>query len=97
MRTDLPHSFGVHWTIGRKPWLNRRNPGRTASQALWSMAWETLRLHQPETCGGARASRARKGQARIDRDAQAGDLLTVESEGVASRRGCLGRCRRPDP
>lgn len=51
MRTDLPHSFGVHWTIGRKPWLNRRNPGRTASQALWSMAWETLRLHQPETCG----------------------------------------------
>ena len=50
MRTDLPHSFGVHWTIGRKPWQNRRNPGHTVSQALWSMAWETLRLHQPKTC-----------------------------------------------
>jgi alpha-N-acetylglucosamine transferase len=50
MRTDLPHSFGVHWTIGRKPWENRGNPGRTVSQALWSMTWETLRLHQPETC-----------------------------------------------
>lgn len=51
MRTDLPHSFGVHWMIGRKPWLNRGNPGRTVSQALWSMAWETLRLHQPDICG----------------------------------------------
>ena len=50
MRTDLPHSFGVHWTIGRKPWQNQRNPGRTLSQGLWSMAWETLRLHEPEIC-----------------------------------------------
>lgn len=48
MRTDLPHSFGVHWTIGRKPWKNRRNPAHSVSQTLWSMAWETLRLHQPE-------------------------------------------------
>ena len=50
MRTDVPHSFGVHWTIGRKPWLNQGNPGHTVSQALWSMAWETLRLHHPEIC-----------------------------------------------
>jgi hypothetical protein len=50
MRTDLPHSFGVHWTVGRKPWQNRRNPARTVSQALWSMTWGTLRLYQPETC-----------------------------------------------
>ena len=50
MRTDVPHSFGVHWTIGRKPWENRSNPGRTVSQALWSMTWETLRLHQPQDC-----------------------------------------------
>lgn len=50
MRTDLPHSFGVHWIIGRKPWLNLSNPGRSVSQALWSMAWETLRLHEPEMC-----------------------------------------------
>lgn len=50
MRTDLPHSFGVHWTIGRKPWQNLRNPGRTMSQGLWSMAWETLRLHEPQIC-----------------------------------------------
>ena len=44
MRTDLPHSFGVHWTIGRKPWQNLGSPARTVGQALWSMAWETLRL-----------------------------------------------------
>ncbi|HTY16628.1 MAG TPA: glycosyltransferase [Myxococcota bacterium] len=50
MRTDVPHSFGVHWMIGRKPWLNRANPGRTASQALWLMAWETLRLQHPDIC-----------------------------------------------
>ncbi|HXJ37393.1 MAG TPA: hypothetical protein VMS22_25475 [Candidatus Eisenbacteria bacterium] len=50
MRMDLPHSFGVHWMIGRKPWLNLGNPGRTVSEALWSMAWETLRLHHPEIC-----------------------------------------------
>jgi Glycosyl transferase family 8 len=50
MRVDVPHSFGVHWMIGRKPWLNLGNPGRTASQTLWSMAWETLRLHHPEIC-----------------------------------------------
>lgn len=50
MRTDLPHSFGVHWTIGRKPWENLRNPGRTTSQGLWSLAWETLRLHEPDIC-----------------------------------------------
>ena len=50
MRTDVPHSFGVHWMIGRKPWLNRGNPGRTVSQALWSMAWETLRLQHPDIC-----------------------------------------------
>jgi alpha-N-acetylglucosamine transferase len=50
MRTDLPHSFGVHWTIGRKPWQNLRNPGRTMSQGLWSMTWETLRLHEPAMC-----------------------------------------------
>ena len=50
MRTDVPHSFGVHWTIGRKPWRNLANPGRSVSQALWSMAWETLRLHLPDVC-----------------------------------------------
>ena len=50
MRTDLPHSFGVHWTIGRKPWHNLGNPARSVSLALWSMAWETLRLHHPEIC-----------------------------------------------
>lgn len=50
MRTDVPHSFGIHWTIGRKPWHNHANPGRTVSQGLWVMAWETLRLHHPETC-----------------------------------------------
>lgn len=50
MRTDLPHSFGVHWTIGRKPWRNLANRGRSISQALWSMAWETLRLHVPDVC-----------------------------------------------
>ncbi|HVN40140.1 MAG TPA: glycosyltransferase [Myxococcota bacterium] len=50
MRTDVPHSFGVHWTIGRKPWENLGNPGRTVSEALWSMTWETLRLHYPEIC-----------------------------------------------
>ena len=50
MRTDVPHSFGVHWTIGRKPWQNLANPARSVSQALWSMAWETLRLHHPDTC-----------------------------------------------
>jgi alpha-N-acetylglucosamine transferase len=50
MRTNLPHSFGVHWTIGRKPWQNQGNPGHSTSQALWSFAWETLRLHEPEIC-----------------------------------------------
>jgi alpha-N-acetylglucosamine transferase len=50
MRTDIPHSFGVHWTIGRKPWLNLRNPARSVSLALWAMAWETLRLHHPDVC-----------------------------------------------
>ena len=50
MRTDLPHSFGVHWTIGRKPWQNLGNPARSVSLALWSMAWETLRLHHPDIC-----------------------------------------------
>ncbi len=50
MRTDLPHSFGVHWTIGRKPWQNLGNPARSVSLALWSMAWETLRLHEPDIC-----------------------------------------------
>ena len=50
MRTDLPHSFGVHWTIGRKPWQNLGNPARSVSLTLWSMAWETLRLHHPEIC-----------------------------------------------
>ena len=50
MRTDLPHSFGVHWTIGRKPWHNLRNRARSASLVLWAMAWETLRLHHPEIC-----------------------------------------------
>ncbi len=50
MRMDVPHSFGVHWIIGRKPWCNMANPGRTVSQALWAMAWETLRLHEPEAC-----------------------------------------------
>ncbi len=50
MRTDVPHSFGVHWTIGRKPWQNLGNPARSVSLTLWSMAWETLRLHHPEMC-----------------------------------------------
>jgi lipopolysaccharide biosynthesis glycosyltransferase len=50
MRTDLVHSFGVHWTIGRKPWENRSNPGRTVSEALWLMVWETLRMHEPDVC-----------------------------------------------
>ena len=50
MRTDLPHSFGVHWTVGRKPWENLGNPGNTMSQGLWSMVWETLRLHEPAMC-----------------------------------------------
>ena len=50
MRTDLPHSFGVHWTIGRKPWQNLGNPARSVSMVLWAMAWETLRLHHPEIC-----------------------------------------------
>ncbi len=50
MRTDLPHSFGVHWTIGRKPWQNLSNPTRSVSLALWAMAWETLRLHHPDFC-----------------------------------------------
>jgi len=50
MRTDIPHSFGVHWTIGRKPWLNLANPTRSASLTLWAMAWETLRLHHPDVC-----------------------------------------------
>jgi alpha-N-acetylglucosamine transferase len=50
MRTDVPHSFGIHWTIGRKPWQNLSNPTRSVSLALWSMAWETLRLHLPEVC-----------------------------------------------
>lgn len=55
MRTDVPHSFGVHWTIGRKPWVNLANSGRSVSQALWSMAWETLRLHEPATCAAVEA------------------------------------------
>lgn len=50
MRTDLPHSFGVHWTIGRKPWQNLGNPARSVSLTLWAMAWETLRLHHPDIC-----------------------------------------------
>jgi len=50
MRTDVPHSFGVHWTIGRKPWHNLGNPARSVSLALWAMAWETLRLHHPDIC-----------------------------------------------
>jgi alpha-N-acetylglucosamine transferase len=50
MRTDLPHSFGVHWTIGRKPWQNLGNPARSVSLALWAMAWETLRLYHPDIC-----------------------------------------------
>ncbi len=53
MRTDLPHSFGVHWTIGRKPWQNLGNPARSVSLALWAMAWETLRLHHPDVCADA--------------------------------------------
>ncbi len=55
MRTDVPHSFGLHWIIGRKPWLNLANPGRSVSQALWSIAWETLRLHEPELCAAVEA------------------------------------------
>jgi lipopolysaccharide biosynthesis glycosyltransferase len=50
MRTDVPHSFGVHWTIGRKPWENLGNPARSMSVGLWAMAWETLRLHHPDIC-----------------------------------------------
>ena len=50
MRTDLTHSFGLHWTIGRKPWQNLGNPARSVSLALWAMAWETLRLHHPDIC-----------------------------------------------
>lgn len=50
MRVDVPHAFGVHWTIGRKPWRNLGNPGRSLSQGLWSIAWETLRLHAPDVC-----------------------------------------------
>jgi len=50
MRTDLPHSLGVHWTIGRKPWHNLGNPARSVSLALWAMAWETPRLHHPDIC-----------------------------------------------
>jgi alpha-N-acetylglucosamine transferase len=53
MRTDIPHSFGIHWTIGRKPWENLRNPTRSASLALWAIAWETLRLHHPDVCARA--------------------------------------------
>ena len=53
MRTDVPHSFGVHWTIGRKPWHNLRNPARSVSLGLWAMAWETLRLYHPEICATA--------------------------------------------
>ncbi len=48
MRTDIPHSFGVHWTIGRKPWQNLGNPARSASLALWAMAWGTLGLPHPD-------------------------------------------------
>lgn len=55
MRTDVPHSFGVHWIIGRKPWRNLGNPGRSVSQGLWAIAWETLRLHEPETCAALEA------------------------------------------
>jgi lipopolysaccharide biosynthesis glycosyltransferase len=51
MRMDVPHCFGVHWIIGRKPWRNLGNPARSVSQALWVMAWETLRLHAPDVCG----------------------------------------------
>jgi lipopolysaccharide biosynthesis glycosyltransferase len=50
MRTDVPHSFGIHWTVGRKPWQNRGNPGRTPSQVLWCLVWETLRLYEPQIC-----------------------------------------------
>jgi alpha-N-acetylglucosamine transferase len=50
MRVDVPHSFGIHWVIGRKPWHNHGNPRHTVSQALWIMAWETLRLHHPDFC-----------------------------------------------
>ena len=50
MRTDVPHSFGIHWIIGRKPWHNHANPGRTLSQGLWVITWETLRLHHPDVC-----------------------------------------------
>jgi alpha-N-acetylglucosamine transferase len=53
MRTDIPHSFGIHWIIGRKPWENLRNPTRSASLTLWAIAWETLRLHHPDVCARA--------------------------------------------
>ncbi len=50
MRVDVTRSFGIHWIIGRKPWHNFGNPGRTVSQGLWTMTWETLRIHHPEIC-----------------------------------------------
>jgi len=50
-----PYSFGVHWIVGRKPWRNLGNPGRSVSQGLWAIAWETLRLHEPETCAALEA------------------------------------------
>jgi len=50
MRTDVPHSFGIHWMIGRKPWQNLGSWPGSASLVLWSMAWETLRLHHPDIC-----------------------------------------------
>lgn len=55
MRIDVPHAFGVHWTIGRKPWRNLGNPGRSLSQGLWAIAWETLRLHAPDVCAALEA------------------------------------------
>ncbi|MEB2286010.1 MAG: hypothetical protein B6D46_14795 [Polyangiaceae bacterium UTPRO1] len=58
MRVDVPHAFGVHWTIGRKPWRNFGNPGRSVSQALWALAWETLRLHEPDLCAALEAQGA---------------------------------------
>ena len=50
MRMDVLRSFGIHWTIGRKPWFNHGNPGATMSQALWILTWETLRVYHPEIC-----------------------------------------------
>lgn len=55
MRIDVPRGFGIHWTIGRKPWWNLANPGRSVSQGLWTIAWETLRLHEPEICAALEA------------------------------------------